>query len=1270
MINKYRGYFALFGGFMIHLTLGTIYSFGNLTTYITSYIRQRNDPTFTYEHATWIYTGAVMTQGFLMFAGGQLEKKIGARWTAFCGCLLFSGGVFSTAFAIEVGFWLVVISYGVLFGAGVAFAYIVPLSCGMKWFPESKGLANGVILGGFGLGAFVFSYLQTWFINPENLSVATSGYFENDEILDRVPQLFMILGGVYFVLQLIGLIFLCPPQTRDIYARLPSIDEEKRGILDDDNSPNRRRSSVLPIGRQAFNDFSGSGVVDIVGNDLSLSPGSALKTKEFYMLWFTLFFNQQAIGFISTMYKAYGQTFIKDDQFLALVGGIASIFNSLGRVMWGYLADRTSYRRAMLLMSGLLAGWFFSFIATPRGGKYMFALWVCLIFMTFCGNFSLLPTATSQTFGPMHAASIYGLVFSGSLNKGPQCISGSPGGGSTKIRVAATDQGRPISAVFMGDQTLWYTFKLDATHFHAAPPEGYSLPLHPSTPKMIFPAAGSILSTGEIQGTNVLHIIFRISSWRRGPYGGLFLVGRTRRENAPNSLGPCDSPPRNPTTDPSQPGECIPISGCPELVKNLRSPNRDIGYLRRTICRLIDGKPYVCCPTTSGTPVPSVEPMSSVNFTTSPGNADRRLFPNPRNYECGGTLITKITNGENAARGAWPWMALLFYKGVKGSGTKHGCGGSLINKRYVMTAAHCILESDIATLAFVRLGEHDLRTNPDCDRFNQCTYYRDIPVESVKVHPDFIQHPYKGAKNDIALVRLTSDAGVAEDGLKIAPVCLPFDPFDVDAKGDPALSSAQTTLLVTGWGKISVQFENEGSDILQQLQVPIVSAEKCRETPAFRRVDFGPGHLCAGGVQGKDSCKGDSGGPLMITGNKTEISTVFFQVGIVSFGTPYCGLIRAPGVYTRVSEYLEWIMGHACGDSDKSEQDDEVLALVNIFERSDEYKISANEEKLEDGTYWTGCIEVSPLLPSIFRVVIDSNSEPAAKECVKQCIEYLPHFCLYFTFPHEYPSKSPPKFTLTCEWLTRNCLKSYFEVQINENRCHSLTCPESKCDTPALPSQVREIVGDELFKKYDSLLLASSLDKMEDVCYCPRNFCQAAVILDAPDELGTAEVGRCPQCFFVFCNRCRRTYHGVEPCNLLNEEKRKLYEAYVNGTQEVKRHLEKKYGLKQIQSVVAELDSESWLDENSKRCPRCNARIEKSGGCNKMACWKCGSFFCWLCSALLPKDNPYAHFSRENVPCFNQLFAGTRDRDDHDDFEFFFREDLDVDDEDILLHPI
>lgn len=70
----------------------------------------------------------------------------------------------------------------------------------------------------------------------------------------------------------------------------------------------------------------------------------AIRTKEFYILYTIYFFNSIAVGYINAMYKSFGQTFIKNDFFLSEVGSIAAIFNCAGRLTWGRLMDKTSFR--------------------------------------------------------------------------------------------------------------------------------------------------------------------------------------------------------------------------------------------------------------------------------------------------------------------------------------------------------------------------------------------------------------------------------------------------------------------------------------------------------------------------------------------------------------------------------------------------------------------------------------------------------------------------------------------------------------------------------------------------------------------------------------------------------------------------------------------------------------------------------------------------------------------------------------------------------------
>merc|ERR1712038_2161119 len=94
----------------------------------------------------------------------------------------------------------------------------------------------------------------------------------------------------------------------------------------------------------------------------NLKPRAVVRTREFWTLWFTFFLNTQAITYINSMYKAYGQTFINDDHLLSLVGAIAAIFNATGRIFWGHLCDKFGYKACMMFITVAIAVLYSTFI--------------------------------------------------------------------------------------------------------------------------------------------------------------------------------------------------------------------------------------------------------------------------------------------------------------------------------------------------------------------------------------------------------------------------------------------------------------------------------------------------------------------------------------------------------------------------------------------------------------------------------------------------------------------------------------------------------------------------------------------------------------------------------------------------------------------------------------------------------------------------------------------------------------------------------------------
>lgn len=134
----------------------------------------------------------------------------------------------------------------------------------------------------------------------------------------------------------------------------------------------------------------------------------------------------------------------------------------------------------------------------------------------------------------------------------------------------------------------------------------------------------------------------------------------------------------------------------------------------------------------------------------------------------------------------------------------------------------------------------------------------------------------------------------------------------------------------------------------------------------------------------------------------------------------------------------------------------------------------------------------------------------------------------------------------------------------------------------------------------------------------------------------------CPACNFAFCKFCNYTYHGTNPCRLFKNdvEKKELLNQYYNGTDAEKEAMEKRYGKEKIKRELDALLSQTWIENFSKSCPKCNTKIEKIDGCNKMFCNRCQSSFCWICLEMLSTADPYSHFRRVSSKCFNKLFAG------------------------------
>ncbi|KAM4610158.1 suppressor of tumorigenicity 14 protein homolog [Polymixia lowei] len=236
---------------------------------------------------------------------------------------------------------------------------------------------------------------------------------------------------------------------------------------------------------------------------------------------------------------------------------------------------------------------------------------------------------------------------------------------------------------------------------------------------------------------------------------------------------------------------------------------------------------------------------------------------------------SRIVGGQVSREGEWPWQVSLHIRG-----TGHVCGASVLNQRWLITAAHCVQDNGKNQYSRADLWEALLGLHIQ-SQTNKWTVKRN--VKQIIPHPGYKPQTYE---NDLALMELDTPVTLNQN---IWPICLPTATHDF-----PAGKAAW----ITGWG--ATREGGFAAAILQKAEVRIINQTVCAGLMEGQITDR---MLCAGVLKGGvDACQGDSGGPLSVTGPSGRV----FLAGVVSWGDG-CARRNKPGVYTRVTKYTGWI---------------------------------------------------------------------------------------------------------------------------------------------------------------------------------------------------------------------------------------------------------------------------------------------------------------------------------------------------------------------------
>lgn len=367
-----------------------------------------------------------------------------------------------------------------------------------------------------------------------------------------------------------------------------------------------------------------------------------------------------------------------------------------------------------------------------------------------------------------------------------------------------------------------------------------------------------------------------------------------------------------PCTVDNSSGECKLLQKCSKVYEELLA-----GKMPSKTCGFLNFEPIVCCPKintiTQPTTTPAPQQESTVGTDTvrplkldgSRGSVARAKcaenaeavfgfeIPPTLTFDrkpvnkslCALSTRKLIVGGKKAEAKEFPHMAAVGFDGR--DRILWVCGGTLISKKIVLTAAHCTWTADWGSAKWVRLGDLNLAQSNDNAK------PQTIAIEKRIRHPDY-KRPSE--YHDIAILSLAQDA--VYDAY-VRPACLPVDWPDV---------GENNKAVATGWGLVDWA-DDQGSDNLLKVTLSLVPHDTCNASffDGSSSVELALGivnewQICAGEI-GKDTCQGDSGGPLAVF--NTDHKCMYTVIGVTSLGR-LCGSI-IPGVYTRIYHYVPWI---------------------------------------------------------------------------------------------------------------------------------------------------------------------------------------------------------------------------------------------------------------------------------------------------------------------------------------------------------------------------
>jgi len=363
--KTFNRWWIVLGAILVQLCLGAIYAWSVFRKPLEAELGI--SPT----QASLPFSIVLIFFALATVAGGRLQDRLGPRIVAILGGVLLAAGMVLASFARDIT--MLVVAYGVVSGIGIGFAYVCPISAGVKWFPDKRGLITGLSVAGFGAGAFFVAPLAQGFISGSPYNLMGASLFALPKL--GVYNTFLYLGIAYLVLVTLG----------GLILRNPPAGYVPKGW-----------TPPQAAGKPAAANYT---------------PGQMLGTGQFWVIWLMYFAGCAAGLMMIGQTSPIAQELARFDKATAAVGvSVLAIFNALGRIFWGRISDSIGRPKTLFLMYLINAVAVFGYFLIPATPA-LFWVGIALVGATFGGYLALYPAITADFYGTKSVGVNYGFVF-------------------------------------------------------------------------------------------------------------------------------------------------------------------------------------------------------------------------------------------------------------------------------------------------------------------------------------------------------------------------------------------------------------------------------------------------------------------------------------------------------------------------------------------------------------------------------------------------------------------------------------------------------------------------------------------------------------------------------------------------------------------------------------------------------------------------------------------------------------------------------------------